>query len=146
MKSFSLIFLRFYVKLQDAYASEANKFGSWKLIGYVAPGAKSASETGETANFKYYAGSSPAIDATEGLALSGEGGFAESVVWGAVNTAALNECALQSETTAANANWKVSAKAATNGNSLLYKAEVSTNCKQLTPTFEALSSKGYDDN
>ena len=145
MKSFSLIFLRFYVKLQDAYASEANKFGSWKLIGYVAPGAKSASETGETANFKYFAGTSPAIDATEGLALSGEGGFAESVVWGAVNTAALNECALQSETTAANANWKVSAKAATNGNSLLYKAEVSDNCKQLTPTFEALSSKGYDD-
>lgn len=147
MKSFSLIFLRFYVKLQDAYASEANKFGSWKLIGYVAPGAKSASETGETANFKYYAGSSPAIDATEGLALSGDGDkvFAEEAVWGAVNTVALNECAIQTANTAAAANWKVTAKAASNGNSLLYKAEVTTDCKQLTPTFEALSSKGYDD-
>ncbi|WP_405328378.1 hypothetical protein [Fibrobacter sp.] len=27
------------MKLQDAYASEANKVGSWELIGYVAPGA-----------------------------------------------------------------------------------------------------------
>ena len=63
MKSFSLIFLRFYVKLQDAYAAESNKLGTWELIGYVAPGAKSAGEAGETTNFKYYAGSSPAIDA-----------------------------------------------------------------------------------
>ena len=135
------------MKLQDAYASEANKFGSWKLIGYVAPGAKSASETGETANFKYYAGTAPAIDDADGYALSGEGDkvFAEGVVWGAVNTVALNECNIQSATAAANANWKVTAKAASNGNSLLYKAEVSTDCKQLTPTFEALSSKGYDD-
>lgn len=134
------------MKLQDAYASEANKFGSWKLIGYVAPGAKSASENGETANFKYYAGTSPAIDATEGKAISGEDAFEAQAVWGAVNVAALNECGIQNETTAAAANWKVSAKAATNGNSLLYKAEVTTNCKPLTPTFDALSSKGYDDN
>ncbi|MBQ3840852.1 MAG: type II secretion system protein, partial [Fibrobacter sp.] len=27
-----------YVKLQDAYFSEKNKFGGWELIGYVAPG------------------------------------------------------------------------------------------------------------
>lgn len=133
------------MKLQDAYASEANKFGSWKLIGYVAPGAKSASENGETANFKYFAGTAPAIDAAEGLALSGDNAFSEQVVWGAVNTAALNECAIQSITTASGANWTVTAKAASNGNSLLYKAEVTTNCKQLTPTFDALSSKGYDD-
>jgi hypothetical protein len=146
MKSFSLIFLRFYVKLQDAYASEANKVGSWKLIGYVAPGAKSAGDIGETTNFKYYAGTSPAIDATEGKAISGEDAFEAQAVWGAVNVAALNECGIQNETTAAAANWKVSAKAATNGNSLLYKAEVTTNCKPLTPTFDALSSKGYDDN
>ena len=132
------------MKLQDAYASEANKVGSWKLIGYVAPGAKSAGDEGETTNFKYYAGTAPAIDATEGKALSGDDAFAEQAVWGAVNVAALNECAIQSETTAGAANWKVTAKAATNGNSLLYKAEVSANCKPLTPTFEALSSKGYD--
>ena len=144
MKSFSLIFLRFYVKLQDAYASEANKVGSWKLIGYVAPGAKSAGEAGETTNFKYYAGTSPAIADAEGKALSGDDAFAEEAVWGAVNVAALNECAIQTVATAAAANWKVSAKAASNGNSLLYKAEVSADCKPLTPTFDALSSKGYD--
>ena len=134
-----------YVKLQDAYASEANKFGSWKLIGYVAPGAKSAGDIGETTNFKYYAGTSPLIDAAEGKPLSGEGAFEAQAVWGAVNVAALNECAIQTATTAAEAHWKVSAKAADNGNSLLYKAEVSTDCKPLTPTFDALSSKGYDD-
>ena len=144
MKSFSLIFLRFYVKLQDAYAAESNKVGSWKLIGYVAPGAKSAGEAGETTNFKYFAGTSPAIDADEGKAISGEGAFAEQAVWGAVNVAALNECGIQNETTAGAANWKVTAKAAGNGNSLLYKAEVSADCKPLTPTFDALSSKGYD--
>ena len=144
MKSFSLIFLRFYVKLLDAYASETNKVGSWKLIGYVAPGAKSAGEAGETTNFKYYAGTAPAIDAAEGKALSGDDAFSAEAVWGAVNVAALNDCAIQTATTAADANWKVSAKAASNGISLLYKAEVSTNCKPLTPTFEALSSKGYD--
>ena len=145
MKSFSLIFLRFYVKLQDAYASEANKVGSWKLIGYVAPGAKSAGDIGETTNFKYYAGTSPAIDADEGKAISGDDAFAEEAVWGAVNVAALNECAIQTVATAAAANWTVKAKAASNGNSLLYKAEVTANCKPLTPTFDALSSKGYDD-
>ena len=36
MKSFSLIFLRFYVKLQDAYVSEkGTAVGSWKQIGYL---------------------------------------------------------------------------------------------------------------
>ena len=82
------------MKLQDAYASEANKVGSWELIGYVAPGAKSAGEAGETTNFKYYAGSSPAIDVAEGKALSGDDAFSPEAVWGAVNIAALNECAI----------------------------------------------------
>ena len=131
-----------YIKLQDAYVSEANKFGSWYLIGYIAPGAKNASQAGESNSFKYYAGTSPAIDATSGVAL---GSFTTGVVWGAVNTAALNDCQLQSVTAASSANWKISAKKASNGNSVLYKAEVTTSCKQLTPTFEDISSKGYDE-
>ena len=36
MKPFSLIFLRFYVKLQDASVSEkGTAVGSWKQIGYL---------------------------------------------------------------------------------------------------------------
>ena len=123
--------------------SEANKFGSWYLIGYIAPGAKNASQSGESNSFKYYAGTSPAIGASDGLPLEGTGAFEEGYVWGAVNTAALNDCALQSETAAGSANWKIKAKPATNRNSVLYKAEVTTACKQLTPTFEDISSKGY---
>ena len=41
------------MKLQDAYASEANKAGTWKSIGYVAPGAKNAGDEGVTTNFTY---------------------------------------------------------------------------------------------
>ena len=135
-----------YIKLQDAYVSEANKFGSWYLIGYIAPGAKNASESGVSTSFKYYGGESPAITATDGLALEGSGAFAESAVWGAVNTAALNDCALQTATAADDANWKITAKPASNGNSVLYKTTVAASCKQLTPTFEDISSKGYDAN
>ena len=129
-----------YIKLQDAYASEANKFGSWHLIGYIAPGATSGSVSGKTANFEYYGGSAPAINATEGVDLSS---FTEGYVWGAVNTAALNECDKQTATAADNANWKLKAKAATNGNSIMYKAEVTAKCLQLTPTFSNMSTQGY---
>ncbi len=132
-----------YIKLQDAYVSEANKFGSWYLIGYIAPGAKSASQTGVSSNFEYNAGTAPAMNATTGTALAD---FAAGVVWGAANTAALNECDIQSSGTAASsAHWTIKAKKANNGNSVLYKAEVNTKCKQLTPTFEDISSKGYDE-
>ncbi len=132
-----------YIKLQDAYASEANKFGSWYLIGYIAPGAQSASVSGKTASFEYYGGSDPAITATDGTALTPDLAFNE--VWGAVNTAALNECESQTATTAADAHWTIKAKAASNGNSLVYKATVNSKCKQLTPTFEDITSKGWTD-
>lgn len=128
-----------YVKLQDAYASEANKIGSWKLIGYVAPGSTSASTAGTTTNFYYSAGTSPAIAADDGVAIAGF----NQVVWGAANIVALNDCGAQTNSTAAaSANWKITAKGATNGNSVLYKAE--TNCTQLTPTFANMTSVGFD--
>ena len=127
------------MKLQDAYASEANKIGSWKLIGYVAPGSTSASNTGTTTNFYYSAGTSPAIDADAGVDIAGF----NQVVWGAANTVALDDCGAQTNSTAAaSANWKITAKGATNGNSVLYKAE--TSCTQLTPTFANMTSAGFD--
>lgn len=132
-----------YIKLQDAYVSEANKFGSWYLIGYIAPGAKNASESGESTSFKYYAGTNPSIATDAGVALTDF--TSATAVWGAVNTAALNDCNLQSNVSAAaSANWKIEAKAATNGNSVVYKATVATACKQLTPTFEDISSKAWE--
>ena len=122
-----------YIKLQDAYVSESNKVGSWKLIGYVAPGAKSASTEGETTNFKYVAGS-PAVDG-DAAAITGYSG---TKVWGAANLVALNDCAIQSSPALATANWSISITANSNGNSVSYSAAVSSDCQQLTPTFDKI--------
>jgi len=79
------------VKLQDAYVSEANAVGSWKLIGYVAPGSTSASTEGATTNFGYLA-ASPAANG-ETVAIST---FSSATkVWGVRNLVALNDCAAQ---------------------------------------------------
>ena len=123
------------MKLQDAYVSESNKVGSWKLIGYVAPGAKSASQSGKTTNFEYVGGnpdvSGEAADISEYSAAK--------KVWGAVNTVALNDCAIQTSGTALDAaNWSVSIVGNSNGNSVSYTADVSDKCEQLTPTFEKI--------
>jgi prepilin-type N-terminal cleavage/methylation domain-containing protein len=48
-----------YISLQDAYAVEGNKLGSWQAIGYSAPGEKksqSGSMSYETTNFTYTEG------------------------------------------------------------------------------------------
>ena len=122
-----------YVKLQDAYASEANQIGGWKLIGYVAPGATSAGSDGSTTNFDYKHG---AIGFDESAAIQGHNA---SVEWAAINNVALNECAAQEAgTAAASGNWTVSVAGATNGNSLTYTATVSTDCKPLTATFDKI--------
>lgn len=123
--------------------SESNTLGTWKLVGYVAPGAQSASVSGKTASFEYYGGANPAITATDGTALTPDLVFNE--VWGAVNTATLNECESQTATTAASAHWTIKAKAASNENSLVYKATVNSKCKQLTPIFEDITSKDWTD-
>ena len=122
------------MKLQDAYVSESNKVGSWKLIGYVAPGAKSASETGSTTNFTYVAGN-PVVN---GDAAAITGYSSETKVWGAANIVALNDCAIQTSPAIATANWSIAIKANSNGNSVSYKAAVASSCEQLTPTFDKI--------
>ena len=115
-----------YIKLQDAYVSESNKVGSWKLIGYVAPGSTSAATEGSTTNFAYTAGSEIDVDATSAVDIAGF----DAVTWQAKNLVALNECAID------DANiWTVTTKAASNGNSVTYEAEVPDACLQLTPSF-----------
>ena len=120
-----------YVKLQDAYVSESNKVGSWKLIGYVAPGAATASVEGATTNFKYLAGSDVAVaaDAQDVKDFS-------AITWAAANKVALNDCAAQPDADAAGANWTLTTAGASNGNSVSYTA--ATNCSQLTPSFDKI--------
>ena len=109
------------MKLQDAYASESNKVGTWTLIGYVAPGAASAGATGTTTNFTYTG--SIAAETAIGEFQGGNG-------WTASNNSALNECAIGT------GNWNIAVAANTNGNSLSYTA--STACPQLTPSFDKI--------
>ncbi len=123
-----------YIKLQDAYVSESNKVGSWKLIGYVAPGSTSAASEGSTTNFAYTAGTDLAsngstldIDGSSGVGTAGK------VTWQAKNRVALNECAVIEAN-----KWTLTTKAASNGNSVTYTAAVTDACLQLTPTFEKI--------
>ena len=112
-----------YIKLQDAYASEANAIGGWKKIGYVAPGATKAGDTGNTTNFTYTG--SVTADATVAIA-----GANQADAWKASNTVALNECAIGA------GNWTVTVADAGTGNSLSYTA--TTACDELTPSFSKI--------
>ena len=114
-----------YVKLQDAFASEANAIGSWKAIGYVAPGASKAGEEGTTSTFKYTASGkfekeTAAIDKAS-----------IDEAWKAANVVALNECA------ANGGNWTIKVEDSGTGNSLKYTAKAGCD-GILTPTFEKI--------
>lgn len=108
-----------YVKLQQAYVSESNAYGSWKLIGYTAPG-----NNKETNNFKFSA---------TGLADdAGTSKLAETDVWEAENKAKLNDCT-------SGKNWTISTNAIGSAGQDSYIAEVaSTECTALTPTFDKI--------
>ncbi len=108
-----------YIKLQDAYASEANVIGNWKSIGYVAPGASAAGSDGATTNFTYTS------TITDGTPIA-SANVADS--WKAVNNVALNECS--------SGNWSIATKDIGNGNGLGYEA--TTSCPELTPSFSKI--------
>ena len=113
-----------YIKLQDAYVSESNSLGSWTLIGYVAPGASSATQTSpQTTNFTY---SGPGVSSATSINASTDVDNA----WKADNRVALNDCAIGA------GHWKVEIKGNANGNSVSYEA--TTDCDQLTPSFEKI--------
>ena len=104
-----------YVKLQQAYFSESNKYGGWTLIGYTAPGPDS---TGTT-NFTYGKGDIPADNSTA------VGGASKSG-WTAANKKDLNDCT-------AGENWTV--KLTDNGDLKFDAAASGAGCVALTPTF-----------
>ena len=111
-----------YVKMQQAYFSESNFVGSWKLIGYKAPGTGSG-----TTNFTY-----------AGATISGE--TTTSAVpnaWSAKNNVKLNDCA------SAENNWAVKVTPNTASTSaaadVTFESKVlNDECRALTPTFETI--------
>ena len=117
-----------YVKLQQAYFSEANQAGGWQMIGYMAPSGDKASET---TNFKYTPGT---------LAVSAKASLTSTalVAWEAANVANLNEC--QGAADGSKKNWTVGLKAASDaakGADVVFESKVASDgCKALTPTFE----------
>lgn len=114
-----------YIKLQDAYVSESNKLGTWELVGYVAPGASTASQNSpSTTNFIYYGSISAATDISSGTDVTN--------AWVAKNKPALNDCGAES------GNWTIEIKGNSNGNSVSYVADVTAACEQLTPSFKKI--------
>ncbi len=123
----------FYVKLQDAYVSEkGDKFGSWKIIGY---------NMYNNSNFDYYESGTKvgSKGVNESAAESTSLPDAETIVWGASNIAALNDCSVTDG--ASGAGWQLMLKKnADNGSSVVYKATGAANCLLLTPSFEKLTT------
>lgn len=111
--------------------SERNAVGSWKQVGYVAPGATKSGENGATTNFSYIQ-----ADAENSGALT-KGSDTFGKLWAVDNKVALNDCAIGTAgNTAANANWTIEVKNTSNGNSVVYVAAVpKPDCEQLTPSF-----------
>lgn len=106
-----------YVKLQEAYASEQDKIGSWTDIGYKSPAGLSTS--GSTTNFTYAPGTTAGTDD-----------------WSATSLVGLNDCSKGSI-------WKVGATyASTSGNVTFVAAGPGVGCDDLTPNFNKIGAVG----
>lgn len=102
-----------YVKLQEAYASEQDKIGSWTEIGYKSPAGSSTS--GSTTNFTYAPG-------------------AANGTWTATSIVGLNDCAKGGV-------WSITAAyASTTGNVTSTPAISGTGCEELTPNFKKIGN------
>lgn len=110
-----------YVKMQQAYISEAMQIGGWNLIGYKAPG----DATNGTTNFKY-----------DSALLTGSATITTSTVgWRAANKANLNDCAGNGTTY----NWTVTVLGTAGDSDATFTAAVpGANCTELTPTFTSI--------
>ena len=128
-----------YVKLQDAYASETGAVGSWKLIGYIGPGAKDEN------NDKKY--STNVFDYTDEFSGKNENTTmvglldGKGVGWKAEAKTALNDCAIKS-------TWDLKLNAAGTGDAVAYTATITPagtskeeDCKSLTANFKNIAHK-----
>lgn len=114
-----------YVKMQQAYISEAMAIGNWIIIGYKAPGTGNA-----TTNFTYGGFTTGGEkDNTNALATS-------TVGWQAGNNANLNDCEKGAD------NWKVTVKGEAGDSEATFTSEVKNTgknmCGDLTPTFHTI--------
>jgi hypothetical protein len=119
--------------LQDAYVSEANKVGSWYLIGYIAPGSKNNPNSYSTTVFDYTgAFTNGTKDGTTMVGLLSD----NTEGWRATAKTALNDCKIGSY-------WMIVSSKAGNGASLSFTASITdlgngsdnVNCKSLTANF-----------
>lgn len=118
-----------YVKLQQAYISEAVAVGNWIIIGYSGPGTADADKLGSSAtNFTYHDDGTSYSNNTTTLGTNG------IVGWSASNKANLNDCP-------AAKNWTVTVAAASSktAGEATFTAEIasanSAGCTPLTPNF-----------
>ena len=121
-----------YVKLQDAHAAETGAVGTWKMIGYIAPGAKTDDNTYKTNVFDYtnaFTGADNQTTMVGALEDDTEG-------WRATAKTALNDCPISSY-------WYIEMSKSGTGATVKYAAKLSdeTNCKTLTANFASI---GHD--
>ena len=124
-----------YVKLQQAYISEAVAIGNWQIIGYKGPGEEDAAgaATGgaksHTTNFEYADAANGYSNNTIALATGNTG-------WTAKNRAQLNDCPSA-------VKWSVKTEAADgSAGEASFTAEILAanlaTCTALTPNFDKI--------
>ena len=120
-----------YVKLQDAYAAETGAAGKWENIGYIAPGAKTSSESYNTNVFIY---ENKFNGANSGSTMVNALGSTFVDAWEAKAKTALNDCPI-------NSIWHVKIAAAGTGATLKFQASIDggTACSSLTANFTNIS-------
>ena len=69
------------MKLQEVYASEQNKIGSWVAIGYKDPAGGTGSQSGKTTNFAYKQGSTPGTDDWSAQSIVGMNDCQTGTIW-----------------------------------------------------------------
>ena len=118
-----------YVKLQDAYFSEQNKYGGWGLIGYTAPGSEGSSTSFKGTTFTYTA---------QDLDWNSETTDDVEKAWQAENTETdLNDCPKGS-------TWTLDLESAAAKLVTGYTPEITAksggnaNCEVLTPSFKKI--------
>jgi hypothetical protein len=116
----------YYVKLQQAYVSEAASFGGWQKIGYTGPGASQQGANGSTSTTNFlYEGSFSVTAASITPAGNAYG-------WKAKNITKLNDCA-------PGYNWTVALTAIQDGQeTMTTQVQNGGGCDALTPNFDAI--------
>ena len=117
-----------YVKLQQAFFSERNAIGDWKIVGYSAPGTNS-----QTTNFTY-SDETSYEDNTVTTAPTTD-------IWRATARVTLNDCK------GTNAYWGVKG-AISNSAEITFATGLGdeTNCLTLTPNFKTIGTGTYTAN